>query len=97
MKNKLADLNNHLFAQLERLGDEELKGDALTEEINRAKAITNIAQQIVNSGNLVLSAIKTKEEYFPNQKALPEMFSAEDVIEQPKERKIPAKLKDGYA
>jgi hypothetical protein len=30
---------------------------------------------------------------------LPEMFSAEpgaDVIEQPKERKIPAKLKDGY-
>lgn len=99
MKNKLADLNNHLFAQLERLGDEELKGDALTEEINRAKAITNIAQQIVNSGNLVLSAIKTKEEYFPNQKMLPEMFSAEpgaDVIEQPKERKIPAKLKDGY-
>nr|DAN93838.1 MAG TPA: hypothetical protein [Caudoviricetes sp.] len=28
MKNTLLDLNNHLFAEIERLGDEELKGDA---------------------------------------------------------------------
>lgn len=95
MKNKLTDLNNHLFAQLERLGDEELTGEKLTEEIHRAKVIANIAQQIVNSGNLVLSAIKTKEEYFPAQKALPEMFSAEGAGEQAKERKLPATLKDG--
>ena len=101
-QNKLSDLNNHLFAQLERLGDEEIKGDDLTEEISRAKAITNIAQQIVNNGNLVLNAIKTKEEYFPGQKALPEIFTDTDTVvgeEQyntAKARKIPDSLKDGY-
>lgn len=58
MKNKLADLNNHLFAQLERLSDEELKGEALQAEIQRSHAITNVAKQIINNGSLVLSAHK---------------------------------------
>lgn len=56
MQNKLADLNNHLFAQLERLGDENITGDQLDEEIGRARAVTDVAQQIIANANLGLKA-----------------------------------------
>jgi hypothetical protein len=62
MQNKLSDLNNHLFAEIERLGDEELLGEKLAEEINRAKAITDVAGQIINNGNLVLRAHVAKSD-----------------------------------
>ena len=48
MRNTLGDLNNHLFAQLERLGDEDLKGEQLVEEMERAKAISGIASKIIS-------------------------------------------------
>ena len=56
MKNKLSDLNNHLFAQLERLSNEDLKGDELKEEIERSKAVKAIAQEIISGGKLALEA-----------------------------------------
>ena len=54
MQNKLSDLNNHLFAQLERLGDEDLTGDNLLEEISRARAITDVSGQIIQNASLAL-------------------------------------------
>jgi hypothetical protein len=63
MKNKLADLNNHLFEELERLNDEELTGDALQEERERAKTMATIAQTIINNGELALKAVKHYDEY----------------------------------
>ncbi len=58
MKNKLSDLNDHLFAQIERLGDEDLKGQNLKTEIDRAKAMANVATQIVNLSKVTVDAMK---------------------------------------
>lgn len=63
MKNKLSDLNNHLFAQIERLGEEGLKGEALTQEIERSKALSQVSGQIVQNAALVLKAEEFKKEY----------------------------------
>ncbi len=56
MKNKLTDLNNHLFAQLERLSEEDLDGDALKLELKRTNAITCVAREIIDNGSLILKA-----------------------------------------
>ena len=74
MKNTLGDLNNHLFAQLERLNDEELKGEALLEEINRAKAINSVATQIISNGSLVLSAKRLMDDQMNADLKLPKML-----------------------
>jgi hypothetical protein len=74
MKNTLADLNIHLFAQLERLGDEELKGESLVEEITRAKAITGIANNIISTGSLVLAAQKFVDDKINADAKLPKML-----------------------
>ena len=62
MRNTLGDLNLHLFEQLERLNDEELKGENLKEEIMRAKAVTDIAAKIIDNANTVLDAKKLQSE-----------------------------------
>ncbi len=76
MKNTLGDLNNHLFAQLERLGEEELEGEKLQEEIGRAKAISDIATQIISNGNLVLKAQTAYEERLNADTKVPKMLEA---------------------
>ena len=53
MRNTLGDLNNHLFAQLERLSDEDLKGEDLKEEIKGANTVTQVASKIIENGSLV--------------------------------------------
>lgn len=58
MKNTLGDLTLHLFAEMERLGDEELKGESLKEEMERARAISVVAKQIIDNAALVLDAQK---------------------------------------
>ncbi|MDZ5608590.1 hypothetical protein U2I54_16185 [Bacillus pseudomycoides] len=74
MRNTLGDLNNHLFAQLERLGDEDLKGEELLEEIGRAKSVTDVATQIIANGSLILKAKTAYEEHLDANKKAPKML-----------------------
>lgn len=75
-KNTLSDLNNHLFAQIERLGDESLTAEELHKEIERTKAISEIAKNIVSNANLVLQAEKFKYNNLPSSERnrIPEQF-----------------------
>lgn len=74
MKNTLGDLNNHLFAQLERLSNEGLKGENLKEEIDRAKAVTAVASKIIANGSLVLEAKKIADDHFDADMKIPKML-----------------------
>jgi len=77
MKNKLTDLNNHLFAQLERLSDEELKGEELSTEIERSKAVSCIAKDIVSNAKLVLDAKRAAWEWNKPAGEVPKMLESE--------------------
>lgn len=73
-RNTLIDLNNHLFAEMERLSDEDLKGDDLKSEIQRSKAIASVASNIINNASLELEAEKFITEYGRRDIKLPEML-----------------------
>lgn len=52
-RNKIEDLRNHLFVALEGLSDKEEPLD-----INRAKAIADVAQVIINSAKVEVDFLK---------------------------------------
>lgn len=74
MKNKLTDLHNILFEQLEFLNDRDINGEKLTEEITRADALCKVAGQIIANGNLALNAIRTADTAIGKVK-LPQMLT----------------------
>ena len=46
-RNKLTDLNDHLFTALERLNDEGLSNEQIEVESKRAEAIIGVANHII--------------------------------------------------
>lgn len=56
VKNRITDLNDHLFAQMERLADESLDGDRLEAEVKRTEAMVEIADKIIDNARLGIQA-----------------------------------------
>ena len=67
-------LSLHLFAQLEKLSDDDLKGEELKEEILRTKAIEIITKQIIDNGHLALQAQKLKNNIIDADMEIPKML-----------------------
>ena len=78
-KNTLLDLNNHLFAQLERLGDEDLTQEDLQKEMERAKAINGIAKNIIDNAKTSLEGAQFTYEKLPGNKIMPDQFKLKEA------------------
>lgn len=76
-RNKLSDLNDHLFAQLERLEDENMSREDLEKEVVRTKAINDVAKNIVENAKLTLEAVKLTGD-LPQKQELPKLFKASE-------------------
>lgn len=63
MNNKLSDLNNALFEEIERLQDDDLKPEQLETEIKRAQAVTSVATAIIANADMALKAQRLSNEY----------------------------------
>ena len=68
---KLSDM---IIRFIIKLGDEDIKGDELREEINRAEAVTAVAQQIISNGALVLKVKQLSANKFDDDVQIPKML-----------------------
>ena len=80
MKHKVIDLNDHPFMQLERISDESLSAEEVTKEINRSKAVSSLASQIINGARLALKAQSQVQEFLI--KNPPKMLGVEGYEEE---------------
>jgi len=62
MKNRLEDLNNLLFEQLERLNDDDASPEEVEKEIEKSKAMTQVADRILETQELAFNIFKKADE-----------------------------------
>lgn len=55
-QDKLGDLDSHLFAALERLGDQSLDPKQIEAEVARSGAIIGVADQVIQNAKIKLAA-----------------------------------------
>lgn len=62
-KNRLSDLNDHLFAQIERLSDESLTTEQIETEARRGIAIVAAVDQVLRLSSLQVQAAKVASDH----------------------------------
>lgn len=72
--NTLGNLNSYLFEQVERLNNADLSSDEFEKEIERGKAISGVAKDIISNANLVLQAQKFADDKWDNDKKMPKLL-----------------------
>lgn len=75
VRNKMEDLNNILFEQLERLNDDSLN---LDEELKRAKAISTVSDKLIQSADLQFRVMQLRAD-MTGEVDTPEMLEGRDV------------------
>lgn len=77
-KKTLEELNDKLFAQLDRLEAVDLKdSEALMAEISRTQATVNISRMVVDNAALILRAHMARENTFGTSYEMPEILQIE--------------------
>lgn len=79
MGKNLGDLHEILFKQLDRLDNNDLQGEALEQELNRANAVTGVANVIVKNATVALQAAITRS----NGGFVPEILKGGDNLAKP--------------
>ena len=81
MKNKISDLNNHLFEQLERLNDEELSPEQLNNEIRRSEAMIRVSGEILAVAGVTIRAAELVATYGGDPEPMLQGMGAGKTIE----------------
>ena len=55
--NKLSDLRDHIFMALERLSDEGMTTEQVKQEVDKAKAISELSSAIISSAKVEIDYI----------------------------------------
>lgn len=78
MKNTLADLNDYLFEQLERINDDSLSPEELERELKKTDSIVKVSEKIIQNGELAFRTMKHLDEYgySGDGRAIPPMLEA---------------------
>lgn len=85
MTNKLSELNNHLFAQLDRLSKADMTPEQIEAEIKRGQTVAAVAEQIVRGAAVQVAAAKLVAQHGDKMMHhLPMLPAAKQIEAKPK-------------